>query len=301
MNEDWLTSFLVFSECLNFTHAAEKLNISQPALHVKINKLADFLGAPLYHKTGRTLILTNEGKRVRVFALEIQAYTEAFHSEFKGLSRMPQVVLSAGEGSYLYLLGPAIMAFNRKKASHLRLMTGNREKTIESIRSGDAHVGVAVFHATPEDLKAERLTTVHQSLIVPKNHALAKKKRIRLSDLKGERLILPPDHRPHRMVINQALMNKHVKWKIAIETDGWELMIHFVVMGMGLTIVNSCCRIPKGLVAIPLDELPEQHYFIIRRKSDWTPNAVKLLCDSLMTHRDDWKHNRKMGKSSMDV
>lgn len=292
MNEDWLKSFLVFSEYLNFTHAAERLNISQPALHVKINKLADFLGAPLYHKIGRTLILTNEGKRVRAFAIDIQTHTQAFQDEFKGLAKMSQVVLSAGEGSYLYLLGPAITSFRRKNVSSLRLITGNREQTLESIRSGDAQVGVAVLHATPEDLNTELLTTVHQALVVPKNHALAKKNKIQLTDLEGERLILPPEHRPHRMVINQALLNKSVKWEIAIEAEGWELMIHFVALGMGLTIVNSCCKIPKGLTAIPIDGLPKQHYFIIRRISHWTSDAVNALCDDLLKHKNDWKINK---------
>lgn len=293
MNEDWLKSYLVFSECLNFTHAAERLNISQPALHVKINKLADFLGVPLYHKVGRILKLTNEGRRVRAFAIEMQAHTDTFQAELKGLSKTSQVVLSAGRGSYLYLLGPAIIAFNLKNVSSLRLITGNREQTIESIRSGEAHVGVAVLHATPEDLKAKLLTTVHQSLVLPENHALAKKKKIKLTHLEGERLILPPEQRPHRMVINQALLNRNVKWEIAIEADGWELMIHFVTLGMGLTIVNSCCRIPKGLVAIPMDELPKQHYFIIRRKSGWAPSAVNMLYDSLLVHKDNWKKDLK--------
>ncbi len=290
MNEDWLKSFLVFSEHLNFTHAAESLNISQPALYVKVKKLAEFLGAPLYHKTGRTLILTNEGKRVRTFAVEMQEHAEAFQAEFKGLTKMSQVVLSAGEGSYLYLLGPAINSFNRQKNdSQLRLITGNREKTIDSIRFGEAHVGVAVLHTIPEDLQTELLTTVHQSLIVPENHALANKKKIKLTDLAEERLILPPEHRTHRMVINQALLNKNVKCKITIEAEGWELLIHFVAIGLGISIVNSCCRIPKGLVAIPIEELPKQQYYIIRRKSDWSPDAVSLLCKALLTHQDDWK------------
>jgi LysR family transcriptional regulator, low CO2-responsive transcriptional regulator len=50
MRTDWLQAFLTFSETMNFTRAAAELNISQPALHVKIRKLAEVLGEPLYHK-----------------------------------------------------------------------------------------------------------------------------------------------------------------------------------------------------------------------------------------------------------
>ena len=61
MRLDWLQAFLTFSQSMNFTRAAEALHISQPALYVKIGKLAKWLGHPLYRKEGRNLILTPVG------------------------------------------------------------------------------------------------------------------------------------------------------------------------------------------------------------------------------------------------
>jgi DNA-binding transcriptional LysR family regulator len=122
---------------------------------------------------------------------------------------------------------------------------------------------------------------------------LARKKKITLPDLEGQRLILPPSNRPHRMAINQALLDKNVNWEIAIEANGWELMIHFVNMGMGLTIVNSCCNISKKLMAIPIYDLPKQHYYIIRRKSDWERPMIKALCGILLKHGNDWKKQKE--------
>ena len=58
MRADWLQAFLTFSETMNFTRAAAGLNISQPALHVKVGKLAEWAGQPLYRKAGRNLVLT---------------------------------------------------------------------------------------------------------------------------------------------------------------------------------------------------------------------------------------------------
>ncbi|TMQ90362.1 LysR family transcriptional regulator [Actinomadura soli] len=46
LSTDALASFAVFADHLNFTRAAEELHISQPALHVKVRKLADTLGRP---------------------------------------------------------------------------------------------------------------------------------------------------------------------------------------------------------------------------------------------------------------
>ena len=70
MNYDALQAFGVFAEELNFTHAARLLHISQPALHVKIQKLGDELGLTLYRKEGRNLYLTKDGTTVASFARE---------------------------------------------------------------------------------------------------------------------------------------------------------------------------------------------------------------------------------------
>ena len=67
MSLDELAAFVVFSECLNFTRAAERLEISQPALHVKIKKLGEELRVPLYVKDRRRLYLTRQGEEVARF------------------------------------------------------------------------------------------------------------------------------------------------------------------------------------------------------------------------------------------
>ncbi|MFD0541615.1 LysR family transcriptional regulator [Actinomadura luteofluorescens] len=63
LSTDALASFAVFADHLNFTRAAEALHISQPALHVKVQKLADTLGRPLYTRQGRRLALTPAASR----------------------------------------------------------------------------------------------------------------------------------------------------------------------------------------------------------------------------------------------
>ncbi|MFZ5890453.1 MAG: LysR family transcriptional regulator [Myxococcota bacterium] len=72
MNYEWVFAFTEFAEHLNFTRAAKQLHISQPALHVQIRKLSEEVGRPLYRRTGRSLSLTPEGKRLAVFGREVQ-------------------------------------------------------------------------------------------------------------------------------------------------------------------------------------------------------------------------------------
>lgn len=50
------------AELQHYTKAATELFISQPSLSYSIDNLEKELGASLFHKKGRNIILTNQGK-----------------------------------------------------------------------------------------------------------------------------------------------------------------------------------------------------------------------------------------------
>lgn len=289
MRSDWLDAFLVFSECLNFTHAAEKLHISQPALHVKINKFAEHVGKPLYSKSGRHLALTPEGQRIQAFAREMHERSSRFLASLRGVATDQAIMLAAGEGVYLYLLGPALQHLGKTSSQPFRLLNANSVQAIEALRTGRAHLSISVLTSVADDITSTPLTHVNQVLVMPKTHRLAKKKMVSLKDLDNESLILPSVGRPHRIAIEQALLNQSIQWKLAVEANGWELMVHFVKLGIGLAIVNSCVHIPASLVAKPLAELPTLAYHIFERKEGWENPALDKVKNILLQYRDKWK------------
>jgi tol-pal system protein YbgF len=71
MNLDRLNTFTIAAEVLNFTHAARRLQLSQPAISQQIRELEDDFGVTLFERRGRTLILTPAGERLRPMALSL--------------------------------------------------------------------------------------------------------------------------------------------------------------------------------------------------------------------------------------
>ncbi len=288
-NLDALQSFAVFADRLNFSEAARQLHISQPALHAKVRKLAEHLGAKLYVRTGNALELTNAGEQVARHARELLRLNQRF---VKGLAEgrdRAVVTLAAGEGAYLYLLGSALSLFARPGASpHLELLTCNRDEAVRAIRSGRAQLGVAPLGTVPSDLRARRLTSVGQLLVVPRGHALATRKSVRLRDLKGAQLIVPPAGQPHRELLGRLLQAASVPWQPALEAQGWELMLRFAQLGFGLTVVNACCRIPKGLVGIALEGYPALEYQVFHALDRELDAAARSVWDALLAHGDRW-------------
>lgn len=267
VNSDSLEAFVEFSKVLNFTRAAESLSISQPALHVKIKKLSQELGVPLYSKKGRTLSLTPYGVELARFGRESRAQTEVFLQTLVQGHHSQTVVLAAGSGAYLYLLGGALSRFRECEAGDLRLLTANATRTVDLVRTGEAHMGVTVLESVPPDLQAVLIHRAPGTLVVPKSHPLARRKSLSVTHLEGLGLIVPPLGMPFRGVVGRTLESRQVNWRVAVEASGWELMIHFAELGLGVAIVNGCCRLPSGLRAIPIREFPVAKYYLLNKRT----------------------------------
>lgn len=288
---DALIAFAEFAEDGNFSRAAVRLHISQPALHTKIAKLGRSIERPLYVRRGRSIEITEAGRKVQRFARELASSTVAFQNELLERDSAQAVVLAAGEGSYLYLLGQGIRAHLSDRKHSLQLITADGTAAVEAVLSGRAHLGIACLDTVPNGLAAEPFTRVGQVLALPKQHKLSARRNICLKDLHGTELIVPPPGRPHRIMLSQILQSAQVDWKVAVEASGWEVILHLVQLGMGLAIVNACCRIPPGLVARPLAELPALQYFVLSRTGT-LPRAAQSLKQNLLAHANAWKDRR---------
>lgn len=284
IHSEWLRAFVAFAETMNFTRAAAQLHISQPALHVQIRKLGESLHATLYVRQGRTLVLTDEGRKLLAFGRDQLERTERFVDEVKGIQRDPSVVLAAGEGTFLNLLGPALHAFRRGKRAQLRVLTRDREQAIAAVQAGEAHLAVTVADEVPASLVARRVARVGAAAILPKGHALARKRRISIRDLRDEPLIAPSFGRPLRTALARAWAEVDAAWAPAVEANGWEVMMHFAALGMGIAIVNDFCTAPKGTVRRPLSGLPAVQYQLLRSKQRDLNPAVAELEAAILTY-----------------
>lgn len=278
LDGDLLHAFAAFALTLNFTHAARAVGLSQPALFERIGRLSEQVGAALYEREGRTLRLTAAGTRVAAFAREELARASAFLGELHGEDRRQSVTLAAGEGAYLYLLGPALRAFARAAPdTTLCLLTRGGKDSVSAVREGAAQLAVAAIDLVPEDLLARDLLRTPLCVAVASDHHLARRKTVRLAELAGERLVLSPSGHAHRDLVGHALAGLQPHANPPLEADGWPLMIHFVALGLGVAIVNGLCKLPREVVARPVRELGSVTYRLLWRRGAALPPAAAAL------------------------
>ena len=264
MNYEQLFAFVVFAEHLSFTHAAKQLHLSQPALHVQIKKLGEAVGCPLYRRTGRTLVLTPEGKQLAAFGREARDRGRAALEEIRRQPSSGPVVLASGQGAFLYLLGPAIRRFPKDRWP-LRLLAMSGQDALEAVRDGRAHLGVVALDPPPGDLQAAPLRAVGQHVVLPASHRLARRHTLSVADLADEPLIVAPLGAPHRAMLAHLFHAARCALRVAVEATGWELMLRFAKSGMGLAVVNDFCAAPRGMIGIPLAGAPSITYYQVQR------------------------------------
>lgn len=275
LDAEQLETLRIFAEDPNLTHTAQRRHLSQPAVHLQLARLAESVGSALYRRVGRRLVLTEVGEALARHAVDVRTREAEVLGRLSGEEQSSPAVLAAGEGALLYLLGPALSAFAHE-GGRVLVRTRDREGTVAAIKNGEAHLGVTTLDADVPRLVDVPLVTAVPVLAMPRTHRLARRRVLRLADLEGERLVVPPRGRPLREAIAGALGGAGVRWQVAVEATGWAPILHFVALGLGVAVVNGCCALPKGVIGRPIEGLPRARYRIVWAEGLAHPGALRL-------------------------
>lgn len=283
LDGELLQAFAAFAETRNFTKAAARVGLSQPALFERVRRLSDEVGAVLYERNGRDIHLTKTGARVAAFAREQLEHSRAFLDDLRGEARRESVVLAAGEGTYLYLLGPLLERFARDEgAEALHLLTRGAPSAAAAVLEGAAHLAVGVLDLVPDGLITRDLLRTPLCVAMAQSHPLASRRTVRLSDLARERLILTPSGQSHRDFVGRAVSGSGHEVRAPLEADGWPLMLHFAALGLGVAIVNGICALPPGVVSRPVPELGGVTYRVMWRRDGTLPPTADRLRERIL-------------------
>jgi DNA-binding transcriptional LysR family regulator len=288
IDPSWLQALISFSVDENMSRAARRLHLSQPAVHAQLKKLGSAFDVALYHRVGRGLKLTSEGIELLAFARDLEERTRELGARLHRLEH-ERLRLAAGEGAIMYVLGEGLRSFVKTRSARVEVTVLEATQTVEAVKSGLAHVGVAVLDRPPAGLDVTQLTVVEQVLAMPRTHRLASRRRIELIELAGERLVVPPEGRPQRILLEEAFRAKGISPEIGVVARGWGLTLKLVELGLGMAIVNACCRIPRSLVARPLRELGQVSYVALTRKRP--RESATALVQSLVRHGETWRRS----------
>ena len=248
MDQKRLQYFITLAKMLHYGAAAEELNIAQSALSRQINVLEEELGCQLFDRSNKwNVSLTAAG-------VSFLAESQKILNQFDNAKRLASSVARGEAGTLLIDVIPAavnaagfIKALREMqvfyKQLHLNIKTANSKVIYEKVRNQETDLGIV--RMKPEEDEDMRMVVLENDYLlaaIPKNHPLAAKEHLYLSDFRNERIIFQEaqDATPLRTKLDMLCRNAGFKPNVVMEIENITVLLHL------LPVLNCVTILPQS-------------------------------------------------------
>ncbi len=239
-----LTYFVAVAETGNFSRAAERCNVAQPSLSQQIQKLEQEIGAPLFDRLRRRVVLTDAGRSLLPRAISILAEVHDIKHATSRQAGSSSGMLTVG---FIPTIAPFVLPRVVKRFSrefpNVRLLVHEdlTESLVRDLVDGKLDVGItsAPIH--------NRLIRVEELLTEPFLVASAKKKdwisraTIRVKELDAFPFIALSEMHCFGEQVQSFCYQQRLELKVVCNTSQLSTVQNCVAQGLGLSLV------PKAL------------------------------------------------------
>ncbi len=203
----WNT-FLVLCETMNYTRAAERLCLTQPAVTHHIHYLEDHYGSRLFTYEGKVLRLTEAGVRLREFTRSMAYNAQKIE---RAMEAAAPISLRVGASKTIgeYVIAPQIERFLRAQPeASFSLVVDNTQVLLQALEEGrlDFVLVEGYFDRSRYDTQLYRKEAFFG--VCAPGHRLAGR-AVALDELSGERLILRESGSGTRAIFEEGLRRRN--------------------------------------------------------------------------------------------
>jgi DNA-binding transcriptional LysR family regulator len=285
-----IQAFLALAEVKNFTRAAARCHLSQPAFSALIKALEDSVGLRLFDRSTRHVLLTQEGERFLLSAQRIAA-------ELDDCARAMRDTAQLARGHVAVALLPSLAAgwlpqvlaqfMARHPGVELAVHDVLSEPCIAAVAQGDADFALAAIRADTPELQAEPFCRDDFHLVCRTDHPLAAQAQIRVGDLQPWPFVHLARHSSVRQYLDAALFPQTLH--TLVEVEQLATVMGLVQAGLGISVVPALSLFhfdKPGLCTRPLP-LPgmERQIYLVRRRERSLSVAAQALYRLMLAMR----------------
>lgn len=265
------------------TRAAERLNISQPAISQLIGQMERSCGFKLFERSGGKIVPTREAEAL---------YTEV-RKMFIGVDRIARVAAALREQSWGSLRIAAFPAIARRAVPEIILdfqrdhpqtrfhvQSMRSRSVIDAIAAQQFDIGVCSMPGDRPEIDSIYVQTMRAVCIVPSGHRLAKASMAHARDLAGERFVSLGSQDNSKSIVDRTFEQLNVSRDIQIESGQSETIYSFVAANAGVSVVDPLCAYNSHALSDPrikilrFSPLIEFGVWLIRPRSSRPFNLV---------------------------
>lgn len=257
----------------NFSKAAEKLSLTQPAVSHHINQLEAEYGVKIISRGKREISLTPEGELIANYAKRMAALESKLLYELKNIDTAAKkirigVTHTAESNMFTEIVG--YYSLNNPNISIIIITdtTSNLYKMVENYELDLAYVDGMIEDSSLKFFPVDKDDLV---CVLSINNPLVSKKSVTLEELKKERLILRLQTSTTRKIFEASLEynNDSIKnYNVVLEVDNIATIKDLIRKDFGISVLaKSACMDEvnkKKLAILPIEKLQmiRQNYII---------------------------------------
>jgi LysR family transcriptional regulator, transcription activator of glutamate synthase operon len=251
-----LRYLVALAEERHFTRAAAREHIAQPALSQQIRRLEEEVGLPLVERTTRHVTITPAGGLLVARARRILAEVEAARTELLAVRGMETGRVSVGT---IHTMGPIDVSLplavfhERHPEIELTVREQSSEELAEMVREDELDLAFLSVTERVEShgLGLHQLVSEELVLLLPLDHPLARRRRVRMRELRDEEFISYREGARLRELLFGAARQASFEPTVKLESNESARIRRLVARGMGVAILPaSDATAPGAEVAV---------------------------------------------------
>jgi DNA-binding transcriptional LysR family regulator len=242
-----LRYFVAVAEMENFSRAALKLHVSQPALSRQIRDLEDEIGFSLLERTAKSVRLTDAGRAFLDNARALLQNADEAVTKARAVASAEPTELHVGYSPTptAKILPKILRAFQRKMPNvHVKLHDWSHNAIFDRIRDGRLQLGLIVpplKASALHDVRYEELFHERVCVAVALQHPFARRRAIPIAEVAAEPLIgLTREDYPNYYDYLSIIFSKvKQKPRVVEEHDSFPAVMSAVEAGTGVAIATD--------------------------------------------------------------
>ncbi|MBC8417134.1 MAG: LysR family transcriptional regulator [Desulfobacterales bacterium] len=259
INLNQLRAFYQAAKHMNFSTAAKKLFITQPAVTAQVKLFEDYLELKLFKKKGGKLYLTDEGRTIYEYAQKIFECEKEIENAVEEIKKLGRGTLRLGTArTYARYFMPFLISHFREPYPHIKieLDEGSSQDMIQSLLDLRNELAIVAKAKEPPDICFVSFSQEELILILPPDHHLAQKKALTLQELTDEPIIMKETGSGTRRLVNELFAKNGYSPKVLMEMSDAEMIKLLVQHGEGISFLvrEAVARElkEKKLASVPL-------------------------------------------------
>ncbi len=237
-----LETFLAIAETGSFTKAARMLALAQPSISQRVQKLEAELGARLFDRTGRDVVLTDAGERLRMRARPIVDEMRALVSEFQDGSeaRRREVKVAASPMVAAVLLPPVVRRFAEVTpgvAVHIHETV--LSQALDHLAAGRADFAVMVMDSPDARFRFDLLLEDESVVVAQRGHPLLKDPVVPLDAILQYPMLLPRGHVSLVAAVTREFRKRGLDFHPILTARTVQTILGMVAAGVGIALVPT--------------------------------------------------------------